>query len=334
METGMRRGNRDAERKTVAILKVLSESSEPLSSSTIARKLTSRGLHVSDRTVRYHLRITDKHGFTRLLRWRGRMITAEGLAELRSALIAEQVGFAGERIQMLAFETTFDPLRRTGRVAINASLFPAERFGQALEAMCSAFGAGFCTSELVAVASEGGKLGAVMVPEGKVGIATVCSATINGVLLKAGIPMDSKFGGVLETRNFEPRGFVAAIDYCGSSLDPEEAYIAAGMTAVGDAATRGNGEILASFQEIPAVARPPAENILRKLAQAGIHGVFRMGEASQPVCHLRAGLGKIGMVLLSGMNPIAAAQEAGIAAENFSRSGTIDFGLLTSFWEL
>jgi len=31
------------------------------------------------------------------------------------------------------------------------------------------------------------------------------------------------------------------------------------------------------------------------------------------------------MVLLGGMNPIAAAEEAGIEAENVSESGTIDF---------
>jgi repressor of nif and glnA expression len=37
------------------------------------------------------------------------------------------------------------------------------------------------------VADEGEKLGDVLIPEPG-GFATICSATINGVLLKAGIP--------------------------------------------------------------------------------------------------------------------------------------------------
>lgn len=318
----------------MAILKVLSESSEPLGSTTIARELESHGFHLSERTVRYHLKITDERGFTRPLGRDGRMLTPEGLDELRSALIPEQVGFISERIDLLAFLTTFDPARRTGHVAINTSLFRKDSFQQALKAMRDAFAAGFCASELVAVASEGEKLGDVVVPEGRVGLATVCSATINGVLLKAGIPMDSRFGGVLEIRNSEPRRFLAIINYSGSSLDPSEAYLRAGMTQVRDAVIKGSGKILANFREIPAVARPLAESILNDLSQAGIRGVLRMGEASEPVCQIPTGLNKVGVIMIGGMNPIAAAQEAGIETENFSESGTLDFDQLTSFWEL
>lgn len=327
-------GSRDLERKTVAILRVLSEFAEPLSSISIARELKSRGLDVSDRTVRYHLRITDRHGLSRYLHKRGRMITADGLDELRSALVSEQVGFVSERTSQVAFQTTFDASRRTGRVAINTSLFRADRFGQALEAMRGAFAAGLCISNLVAVASGGEKLGHVVIPEGRVGLATVCRATITGVLLRAGIPVDARFGGVLEIRNSEPRRFVAIINYSDSSLSPSEVYIRAGMTAVSEAATNGNGKILASFWEIPAIARPLTESALRDLTEADIHGVFPMGEASQPLCQIPTGLDEIGVIVLGGMNPIAAAHEAGIEAENFPESGTLDFGRLTSFWEL
>jgi hypothetical protein len=46
------------------------------------------------------------------------------------------------------------------------------------------------------------------------------------------------------------------------------------------------------------------------------------------------GLNKIGMVLLGGLNPVAAAEEAGIEAENISESGAIDFRQLVSYHEL
>jgi len=330
----MVQGDRDTERKVISILKVLSQSSEPLGSTTIARELESHGIYLSDRTVRYHLKIMDERGFTRPLGRDGRSITHQGLEELKNALAPEQIGFVIERINLLAYRSNFDPRTRVGQVPINTSLFPADRFSQALEAMKEAFAAGYCVSDLVATARAGEKLGHVVVPEGQVGFATVCSVVVNGVLLKAGVPMDSKFGGILEVRNGEPRRFVAIINYAGTSLDPSEAYIRARMTSVRRAASTGNGRILANFREIPAPARHAVEAIVADLKNAGIGGVLLIGEASEPLCQMPVGLNKIGMLLLGGLNPVAAAEEAGVEAENISESGTIDFHHLASFREL
>jgi len=330
----MVQAERDTERKVISILKVLSESSEPLGSTTIARELESHGVYLNERTVRYHLRITDERGFTRPLGHDGRSITQEGLEELKSALAPEQIGFVIERIDLLAYQTSFDPRTRTGQVPINTSLFPTDRFREALEAMKEAFAAGFCVSDLVAMARAGEKLGDVVIPEGQVGFATMCSAVINGVLLKSGVPMDSKFGGIVEMRNGEPRRFVTIINYAGTSLDPSEAYIRARMTSVRRAAATGTGRILANFREIPAPSRPMVEAIVTDLKRSGIGGVLLIGEASEPLCQMPVGLNKIGMVLLGGLNPVAAAEEAGIEAENISESGTIDFRQLVSCHEL
>lgn len=324
----------ETERKVISILKVLSESSESMGSTSIARALGSYGIHLSERAVRYHLKITDERGFTLPFGRDGRRITPAGLEELRSALAPDQVGFVIDRINELAFRTTLDPEKRTGQVAINTSLFPKAKFKQALTAMKEAFSAGLCVTDLVAIAEEGGKLGHVVVPRGHIGLATVCGATINGVLLKAGIPMDSKFGGILEMRSGRPRRFVAIINYDGTSLDPSEAYIQARMTRVREAATTSNGRILANFREIPTACRPLVEQITTRLKEAGIDGVLMIGEPSEPVCQIPVGLNKVGIILLGGMNPIAAAEEAGIEADNVSESGTIDFRQLVRFWDL
>jgi repressor of nif and glnA expression len=330
----MVQADRDTERKVISILKVLSESSDPLGSTTIARELEGHGVYLSERTVRYHLKIMDERGFTRPLGRDGRSITHEGLEELKSALAPEQIGFVIERLNLLAYQTTFDPRTRTGQVPINTSLFPVARFRDALGAMKEAFASGYCVSELVVTAIAGEKLGHVVIPEGQVGFATVCSAVVNGVLLKAGVPMDSKFGGILEVRNGEPRRFVAIINYAGTSLDPSEAYIRARMTSVRRAAATGTGRILANFREIPAPARHTVEAIVADLKRAGIGGMVLIGEASEPLCQMPVGLNKMGMVLLGGLNPVAAAEEAGIEAENISESGTIDSCRLVSYREL
>jgi len=324
----------ETERKIIAILKVLSESTEPLGSISIARELERHGVFLSERAVRYHLRITDERGYTQPMGHDGRMLTTRGLEELRMALAPEQVGFIHEKLELLAFQTTFNPQKKTGQIPINTSLIKKEDFKRALGMMSDAFKAGICVSELVATANEGEKLGAIVIPLGKIGLATVCSVVINGVLLKAGIPIESRFGGVLEVRDSKPRRFVAIINYAGTSLDPSEQYIRAKMTSVGEAARTGNGKILANFRELPSPSRATAQEVINSLKAAGIDGVFALGNTSEPVCQIAIGMNRVGMVLLGGLNPVAAAYEGGIEIENVAESGIIDFEQLVNFREL
>ena len=324
----------ESERKIITILKVLSESSEPLGSGTIARELERHGIFLSERAVRYHLKITDEQGFTQPAGRDGRMLTPAGLEELRMALAPEQVGFILEKLELLAFRTTFDPVKRTGLLPVNTSLIAKNKFRDALSAMSATFKAGICVSDMVAIAVEGEKIGSIVIPAGKIGLATVCSVTVNGVLLKSGIPIESKFGGVLELRDSAPRRFVAIINYNGTSLDPSEQYIRARMTGVSQAARTGNGKILANFREIPAPARAMVEEKMARLKEAGIGGVCALGNTSEPICRIPVGVNRVGMVLYGGLNPAAAVAEAGIEIENVAESGLIDFQQLKNFWKL
>jgi len=324
----------DVERKVIAILKVLSESSRPLGSITIARELERHGVYLSERAVRYHLKITDERGHTQPMGRGGRMLTARGLEELGMALVPEKVGFVIDKLELLAFQTTFDPGKRNGQLPINTSLIDKEHFREALAVMRDVFKARLCVSDMVATASEGEKLGSVVIPEGKIGLATVCSVAVTGVLLKAGVPTEYRFGGVLQIKDSTPRRFVAIINYAGTSLDPSEQYIRAGMTSVNEAAKTGNGKLLAVFRSIPAPARATVEEKIASLQEAGINGVYILGNTSEPICQVDVGLNRVGMVLLSGLNPLAAVVEAGIPVESTAESGLIDFRQLTSFYNL
>jgi len=95
----------EAESKLISILKVLSESSEPLGSITIARKLEHEGVFLSERAVRYHLRIADERGYTQPAGRDGRMITPEGQQEVKEALAPQHLGVVREKLEMLAFQT-------------------------------------------------------------------------------------------------------------------------------------------------------------------------------------------------------------------------------------
>jgi hypothetical protein len=200
--------------------------------------------------------------------------------------------------------------------------------------MKGAFQAGICVGDLVAVARRGEKLGGIIMPQGKIGLATVCSVIVNGALLKAGVPMDSKFGGILQIKNHKPLRFVELIQYSGSSLDPSEIYITSKMTSVGQVARKGEGRILANFREIPAICQPEAEKVVAGLKEANLGGVLMMGEVSKSLCEVPVELNKVGMILIGGLNPVAAAVESGIEVENRAMSTVIEYRELIKFWEL
>ncbi|MBL7061305.1 MAG: DUF128 domain-containing protein [Dehalococcoidia bacterium] len=324
----------EVERKEHLILKILNDSPQPLGARVIARLLKDHGVYLGERAVRYHLKLMDGRGLTRLISRDGRLITEPGVEELGNALVRDKVGFAIARIELLALRTDFDWEKGTGLVPVNVSFFPKEKFEKALQAMKPVFAAGICVSDLVAVAHEGEQLGELIVHSGKTALATVCSIVINGTLLKAGVPMDSRFGGILQIRNHEPLRFVELIHYAGSSLDPSEVFIRARMTSVRDAARTGNGKILANFREIPALCRPIAENVVAKLKDAGLGGLMVMGNTSEPVCEMPMELNRIGMILIGGLNPIAAAEEAGIEAENYAMSTVLEYQRLKRFQEI
>lgn len=325
----------DVERKTIAIMKILRDSPEPLGARVIAQRLKDYGIELGERAVRYHLKLMDERGFTHLLGRRdGRVLTERGVEEMGSALVKDKVGFAISRIELLAFRTTFDSDKLSGLIPVNVSFFSRDMFDRAIDVMKPAFEAGICVSNLVAIASEGEALGDLTVPKGKIGLATVCSIAINGALLKAGVPMASRFSGILQIRNNKPLRFVELIEYAGCSLDPSEVFIRARMTSVREVASTGHGRVLATYREIPALSRPIAENVMAKLKSAGVEGLLVMGGTSEPVCEIGVELNRIGIIIYNGLNPIAAAVEAGIEAENRGMSTVMEYQRLMKFKEL
>ena len=325
----------DVERKIFSILKVLGNSKQALGSTVIARCLKDLGIELSDRAVRYHLKLMDERGLTHLEGRRdGRVITELGLEELKRALVTDKVGFAFSRIEALTFRTNFDWDKRTGSIPVNVSFFPKENFKKALKIMKPIFQAGLCVGDLVTVAGEGESIGELIVPQGRVALATVCSILVNGTLLKAGVPVDSRFGGILQIQNHNPLRFIELIHYSGSSLDPSEIFIRANMTSVTKVVENGNGEILANFREIPAICRPIAEEVAVKLKDAGLGGLFLLGNVSEPICEIPVDLNRVGVILIGGLNPVAAAQEAGIASENRAMSALVEYQTLVKFDEI
>lgn len=325
----------DIERKVILILKILNENSNSQGARVIARKMKERGVQLSERTVRYHLKLMDERGLTRLMGRRdGRIITSLGLDEINNARVRDKISLSISRIDVLSFKTTFDIKKRCGLVPVNISFFPQKQFSKALAVMKPVFKKKIAVSDRIAIAAAGEKLGEVVVPEGKIGLATVCSILVNGVLLKHGIPIDSKFGGILQVRNGNPLRFVELINYAGSSLDPSEIFIRGKMTSVEAVAKKGDGKILANFREIPAMGLPLVEKIITDFEQAGINGALSIGKVGNSVCQTDVDINKVGLILVGGLNPVAAAYEEGFDVENKAMSTMMEYEDLRSIEEI
>jgi HTH-type transcriptional regulator, global nitrogen regulator NrpRI len=324
----------DNNKTMLSILKVLDKQPEAvIGSRELSRQLKSHGIDLTERTVRYHLRILDERGLTRVFGKEGRMITRKGREELLNAGVSDKVGFIISRIETLSYLTDFDLQKDKGNVIINVSYFPEERLKEALKVMKPVFSSPYIMSDKVVLRKSGEQIGGIAVPDGRIGFGTVCSVTINGIFLKAGIPVASRFGGVLQI-NPGPSRFTALISYEGSSLDPLEIFIRSKMTDVGGAVKNHSGKILASFREIPVVSIERARQLHDTLKEKGIGGVLLIGNPNQPLLEMPVGLDKAGMIIVGGLNPIAALEEAGIPAISKAMSTLYPFSDLVKFKEI
>jgi len=314
-----------------SILTVLDNQSDIIGSKEISKHLKLHGVELTERTVRYHLKILDERGLTKVFGKEGRRITQKGSEELTQSHVSEKVGFVISKMESLSYMTSFDMDRQEGDIILNVSYINKKDQKDALKVMKPVYKSPYIMSNRLVIAGEGEQIGDVNVPEGKIGLGTVCSVTINGIFLKAGIPLVSRFGGVLQTEATGPSRFTALISYEGSSLDPLEIFIRSKMTDVTHAVKNHCGRILASFRELPVVCVDEARSLAKKMAAIGIGGILHIGNPNQPLLEMPVGMDKAGMVIVGGLNPIAALEEVGIPTESKAMSTLYEYSKLISF---
>jgi repressor of nif and glnA expression len=322
------------EKKRLAILRILRESGGQLGSLKIAEKLVSAGYEISERTVRLYLQASDGEGLTENRGRKGHLITQLGLEELENARIIEKVGFLTAKIDQMTYRMNFDLLTGSGTVVVNVSIVKKSRLGSAIPLMKSVFEAGFGMGRLLALFPPGEQVGEVTIEEGMVGIGTVCSITLNGVLLAHGIPTYSRFGGLLELQDSKPTRFVEIIHYDGTSLDPLEVFIRSGMTDYSNAIKNGSGKIGASFREVPSESRDQVIKLARRLDQIGLGGFISLGWPHQPLLEIPVQRGRVGAVVMGGLNPAGILEERGITTHSLALAALAEYEIFFPFEEL
>ena len=259
-----------------------------------------KGYNLGERAVRYHMQILDEKGYTERKGYSGRVITELGKTKLEKGLIYDQVDFIFSKFEERIYQTDFDFNRKEGNVIVNTSNILDNK---AFDIIKEVFASGICVSPLInAKKTEiNGKKGYIM--------KTVCGTTIDGILLKNGIPSIPQYGGLVEIEDYSPTQFVELISYKKTSITPLDAFIAKDMTSVLDVVREGNGTIPANFRIIPANSLEKAKDIMEKLKSVGISGVLEIGEIGENILSIPVPEGMVGIAIIGGITPFCAAQE-------------------------
>ncbi|MDI1472192.1 MAG: NrpR regulatory domain-containing protein [Thermodesulfovibrio sp.] len=316
-------------RTLLSILKILSKENKIIGSKEISKKLKMHGINLSERTVRYHLKILDERGLTKVFGKEGRKITEKGRKELETASTVEKVGFIINKIESLSYLSDFDINSLKGRLILNITYIHESKIKKAFKVMENVFNSPYVMGHKVLILEKDTEN--ILVPKDHICIGTICSVTLNAILLKAGIPIISKFGGVLEVRDGQPYKFGALISYDGTSLDPLEIFMRGKMTDVIGAIKNGFGRILASFREIPVVCLDKVKEIYKVMQKKGFKGILMFGDPNQPLLDIPVGIDRVGIIVVGGLNPIAALEENNIQTDTSAISVLYDYNELLDF---
>jgi repressor of nif and glnA expression len=312
------------ERKLIEIMRVIHESDKPIGARAIADELNNRGYDIGERAVRYHLRILDERGFTHKHGYAGRTLTDLGESEMNDALIGDRFGFVISRIEEMAFRTTYNPETDKGDVVVNISYFDKDDFETVINLISYTAHSGYMISPRVRVFEEDSGP-EIPIPPGKIGIATVCSVTFDGLLLKAGVPVEPAYGGILQIENRKPARFLDLISYSGTSIDPIKIFMNRAPTSVLEVLEKGEGKILANMRQINASAYDMTGEILKRAKKVGLAGCITTGEIDEFLLGAPVETGKFGVAVVGGINGICALEETGIEIETNPISTVLDY---------
>jgi repressor of nif and glnA expression len=106
------------------------------------------------------------------------------------------------------------------------------------------------------------------------------------------------------------------------------------MTNYTGAVKDGNGQIGASFREIPIGTEKKVLPVVKKLDKLGLGGFLKIGWAGQSLLGVPINEGRVGMILIGGLNPMAILEEAGFDVQSKASSALLDFEKLFSFENL
>ena len=314
MESG--RTQMEATKDQLNILMAMKRIGGPAGAARLGACMRGWGVELKERSLRFHLRRLDGAGLTELVgRRAGRALTARGQVALARGGGGQRPAFAAARIEAASCQMGFDLRSCSGGVACDAAFVPARLEAAALDVVRPVLAARLGMGSRILLLRKGERLdedGGEKVQAGQIALATVGAATLQGIMLREGIPCALRCGGLLEYRNRLPTRFVELIGLGGVTQDPAELFIRAKMTSVLRCERTGNGLAVASFLDFPSAALAAVREIRERLGLLGLDGILSVGERGGALFGIAVGEGRTGMAVFGGLNPAAALAEAGM----------------------
>jgi hypothetical protein len=93
----------------------------------------------------------------------------------------------------------------------------------------------------------------------------------------------------------------------------------------------GIGRIGAGFRELPSSSREKVMALVKELEEAELGGVLEVGFSGRDLFEVPINEGRIGMIVIGGLNPVAVLEENGIKVHSRALCALIDYKKLFHF---
>lgn len=231
-----------------------------------------------------------------------------------------KVSFVLEKIINLVSQVTFDYNTFEGDIITNISYVNKENLDESLEIIYKLY-------KDYPHYFMGDKY-SLLYDDDKVGIATICSLTVDGILANNGIVSMPIYSGVLDVDKKQPR-FIELISYKGSSIDPHEIFIKKDMCDLSNKENHSD-KILASVHSVPYVAREDTLNIFESIKNVGFQ-FLDIGKPNQYIYNSKIDMYHFGYATAGGLNPIEKVKESDVSVDVKSIEKIMDFNEFESF---
>ncbi|MBA3686504.1 MAG: DUF128 domain-containing protein [Planctomycetes bacterium] len=305
-----------------------------ISSRDLMDHLVAEGFDWSERTLRLYLAEMAQYGLIERHGRKGYTLTEAGADIARELTVQRRLGSIHAKMEETMCQLTFELKALSGLVSINAYMMPKALLEPLIDDVAAVFDAGLAVGSRVLLVGEGDDILGRPVPAGHVGFGTPCSISIASLLLQRGIPSSPVFGGLLHIAGGQPQHFLEMIRYDATTLSPNEIFIRANLTSVGKAARTGSGAITASYREVPLATLPALRQLAKDCEHAGFPGIMLIGRPGQPLLNIPVHEGRVGVILATGLNPVASLWEHDRRIDSRPMVGPADYAQLVPYREL
>jgi len=337
--------------KLIEILRIINEYDKPVGARIVSNELKSRGYDLGERTIRYHMQILDEKGYTQKIGYSGRKLTSLGKSELKNGLIYDHVDFVFSQFEEMIYKTNLDEKKKDGTVVVNLSKINLDddsiqtKKDNPIELMKKVFNSGLAVSPLINVEKMTQKDSEKMSlknsekrnlknsekmnsEKNEFIIKTISETTIDGILLKHGIPSLPIYGGLIKIKDYVPQRFTDLITYKKTSIPPINAFVEDDTTSVLSVLENGNGIVPGDFRVIPETSLEKVKKIFNNLSNIGINGIISIGKSGEKVLGINVNESFSGIAIIGGITPLCVLKEIGCDVNLKLADELIDYGQL------